>query len=42
MKKLDFISVGDTTLDIFLELEEEVKIIKDKTSVSLPKYKGSP
>ncbi len=32
MKKFDLISVGDTTLDVFLELEEEVKIIKDKTS----------
>ena len=33
MKKFDLISVGDTTLDVFLELEEEVKIIKDKSGV---------
>ena len=28
--KFDLISIGDTTLDVFLELEEEVKIIKEK------------
>lgn len=28
MKKFDFISIGDTTLDVFLELEEDTKIIK--------------
>ncbi|HEB13640.1 MAG TPA: hypothetical protein ENI13_01525, partial [candidate division CPR3 bacterium] len=32
MKKFDLITVGDTTLDVFLELEEEVKVIKDKTT----------
>ena len=28
--KFDLISIGDTTLDIFLELEDDVKILKDK------------
>ena len=28
--KFDLISVGDTTLDVFLELEDGVKILKDK------------
>lgn len=28
--KFDIISIGDTTLDVFLELEKEVKVIKDK------------
>ncbi|MCP6726467.1 MAG: carbohydrate kinase family protein [Patescibacteria group bacterium] len=32
MKKFDLITVGDTTLDVFLELVEEVKVIKDKTT----------
>lgn len=32
MKKFDLISVGDTTLDVFLELDEEVKVIKDKAT----------
>lgn len=28
MKKLDFISIGDTTLDVFLELDIDTKVIK--------------
>ena len=28
--KFDVISIGDTTLDVFLELEKEVKVIKEK------------
>ena len=28
--KFDLISIGDTTLDIFLELQDDVKILKDK------------
>ena len=28
--KFDVISIGDTTLDVFLELEKEIKVIKEK------------
>ena len=38
MKKFDIISIGDTTLDVFLELKEEVKVISDKKSKT--KYLG--
>lgn len=30
MKSFDLISVGDTTFDLFLEIEEEVKLFKDE------------
>ena len=33
----DLISIGDTTLDVFLELEEEVKVVKEKSG---KKYLG--
>lgn len=31
--KFDVISIGDTTLDVFLELEKEVKVIKEKNGI---------
>ncbi len=38
MKRFDLISIGDTQNDVFLELEEETKILEDKKSKT--KYLG--
>jgi len=35
--KFDLISIGDTTLDVFLELEQEVKVVREKNGT---KYLG--
>ena len=38
--KFDLISVGDTQYDVFLELEEETKLLKDAKSLGLNTLNG--